>query len=232
MTLRLVEGTFLDHEENPVEGATVRFIPQRGTYDESASYVRTPVSDTTDENGQIGIELRTGQRYKVVEPGDTAYYITVPAGSGTLSLEALRATEAAAPVAENVLQTAIDASLAALGFNGLTAIANPVTGGQVPFDSILLGATTETETVDLTGDIPEATDASGAWVWVRAQVTSGGSNPVTVTFAGNTAPAYTVPVGTIHTFMVFVPLTNGTFAVTCEGQSSTVNITVYPLAVQ
>jgi len=229
MALRLVQGTFLDHEENPVEGIQVLFIPESGTYDESASYTRVSVSDTTDENGEIAISLRTGQRYKVVEPGDTTYYITVPVGTGTLSLEALRATEAAAPVATNVLQTAIDATLAALGFNGLTTIADPFAAKIDAFDSVLLDADGESVEVDLVPTVPEAEDANGAWLWVRVNIEAGPN--ANVFFGDASVPANTYAPGN-YFFSLFMPLTNGAFNLTATGSGATVNVTIYPQAVQ
>lgn len=229
MALRTVEGTFLDHEENPVEGIEVLFIPESGTYDQSASYTRVSVSDTTDEDGEISIALRTGQRYKVVEPGDTTYYITVPIGTGTLALEALRATEAAAPVATNVLQTAIDAALAALGFNGLTTIADPFAAKVVAFDAVELDADGESVEVDLVPTVPEAEDANGAWLWVKVNIESGPG--ADIAFGDAIVPSGSYTSGT-HSFSLFMPLTNGVFNITATGVGATVNVTIYPQAVQ
>lgn len=116
-----------------------------------------------------------------------------------------------------------------------TVISDPHASHVRAFDAEWLEGSPVTIEVDLVPTVPEAETASGAWLWVRADVEPGGASAVNFKFGDAILPVKRLNVGDVEFFTMFVPLHKGRFNITAtatDGGPSVANLIVYPQAVQ
>lgn len=94
MATRIITGTILDADDDPVVGQRVSFVLTDGTYllDPDVSYMASGVTAITDSQGAFSVALASGLPlfWNVALPNGETFVITVPTGA-TTTLEALRA---------------------------------------------------------------------------------------------------------------------------------------------
>jgi hypothetical protein len=112
MATRTVTGTIKKADGTPWAGAEVRFTLYDNTYRTSPSetYPQYTVVTNADANGLISVPLISGVNmvYDVLTPDRKTFRIAVADGPSA-TLEALRASYSAAPVAVNDVQNALNA---------------------------------------------------------------------------------------------------------------------------
>lgn len=110
MATRIVRGTFLDSQDQPMVGLVVTLRMSPAYYDADGHRVyEPPITVTTDAQGQIEVDLTIGAQYKVHTTGLKDFAIIVNDGDDTL--ETLHASLDSSEYPTDTVMIAIEGAL-------------------------------------------------------------------------------------------------------------------------
>jgi len=135
MATRTVTGTVLESDGTPWVGGAIIFELEEPTFNASNTFPSYSVSATTNSLGAFSVTLEAGldQRYRCTLPDNSSFNFALPSGAGAVSIEGLRALDAAPETETSALQTLIDAHNSLATAHGLsTNISAALAGAASP----------------------------------------------------------------------------------------------------